>query len=235
MQVVGMYGYVDKYNFVISFARALNIMGKSVLVIDATADEKYKYVVPSIDKNQNYITQYGEVDFAVGFTTYEQLEEYLKEKNIDINLYSYVLIDVENSQMYERFSSLTVNKKYMFIDTNVISVGKNDELIKKMRELSEGQELEFSKILYRAYMSRAANTYLEDKIENYAVKWTDEVYDISIDEQDTMVEIDAQYSGLIDLRKHTKAYLYYLCEMVSRLMGNESSKDILKEIKRRKN
>lgn len=235
MQVIGMYGYVDKYDFVIATARTLNIMDKSVLVIDATSDKKYKYIVPTIDNNPNYITQYCDIDFAVGFESYESLEEFLKEKNIDINLYNYVLIDVENADMYSKFKGLNVDKAYMYIDTNVLSVSKNEELVQKMREENPDKELVFSKILYRAYLSRAATNYLEEKINNYAVKWTDEVYDISTDEQDIMVNIDSQFSGLIDIRKHTKTYVLYMCEFISKLIGDESPKDILKEIKRRKN
>lgn len=235
MQVIGMYGYVDKYDFVIATARTLNILDKSVLVIDATQDHKYKYVVPSIDKDGQYVSQYGEIDFAVGFNSYETLDEYLKEKNIDINRYSYVLIDVENADMYDKFKTLSVNKSYMFIDTNVVSVGNNEDLVKKMRETNPEAELTFSKIYYRAYMSRAANTYLEDKIANYAVKWTDEMYEVSVDEQDTMVNIDSQFSGLIDVRRHTKAYLFFMCEFISKLVGDTSSKEVLKQVKRRKN
>lgn len=235
MQVIGMYGYVAKYNFVIAVARTLNIMNRSVLVIDATADRKYKYIVPSIDNSDRYVTQYGEIDFAIGFESYENLEEYIKEKNIDINLYSYVLVDIDNAQMYEKFKSLEVNKSYLYIDTDLVSVGKNEELVKKIRENNIEGEINFAKILYRAYMSRAATTYLEDKIENYGVKWSDEVYDISVDEQDTMVNIDSQFSGLVDVRKHTKTYLYYMCEIVSKILGDESSKEILKQIKRRRN
>ena len=235
MQVIGMYGYVDKYDFVIATARTLNIMNKSVLVIDATADKKYKYIIPSIDKSDYYITQYCDIDFDLGFDSYSDLENYLKEKNIDINLYSYVLIDVENADMYTKFKELNVDKAYMYIDTNVLSVAKNEELVSKMREENPEKELVFSKILYRAYLSRAATNYLEEKIDNYAVKWTEEVYDISTDEQDVMVNIDSQFSGIIDIRKHTKTYILYMCEFISKLLGDESPKDILKEIKRRKN
>ena len=71
MQALGMYGYVDKYDFVIAAAKTLGIMGKSVLVIDATSDEKYRYLIPAIDKSQCYLTQYSEIDFAVGFASYE--------------------------------------------------------------------------------------------------------------------------------------------------------------------
>lgn len=235
MQVIGMYGYVDKYDFVIATARALNIMDKSVLVIDATADKKYKYIIPAIAKEEHYVSQYADIDFAIGFDTYETLDEYLKEKNIDINLYSYVLIDIEDANTYDRFKALHVDKAYMYIDTNVLSVAKNDELVHKMREVNQNEELVFSKILYRAYLSRAATNYLEEKINNYAVKWSDEVYDISTDEQDMMINIDSQFSGIIDIRKHTKTYILYMCEYISKLLGDVSPKDVLKEIKRRKN
>ena len=48
MQVIGLIGYVDKYDFAINLARAINIMGKSVLVVDATLDRKLKYVIPAL-------------------------------------------------------------------------------------------------------------------------------------------------------------------------------------------
>ena len=210
MQSIGMYGYVDKYDFVIATAKTLEIMGRSVLVIDATSDEKYKYIIPSIDKSQSYLTQYADIDFAIGFNSYEELMNYLNEKGIDIQRYSYVLLDVENYEGYRKFRNFEVNKSYMFIDTNVVSVARNEELIRVMRAENPEKELVFSKILYRAYMSRAANNYLEEKIGNYAVRWTDEIYEISMDEQDVMVNIDSQYSGLIDIKKHTKTYVMLL-------------------------
>ena len=128
MQVVGMYGYVDKYNFVIAVARTINIMDRSVLVIDATSDKKYKYIIPAIENKEKYLTRYGDVDFAIGFENYEELSSYLQENNIDINSYSYVLIDIDNADTYEKFSSLEVNKAYLYIDTNLVSVNKNQEL-----------------------------------------------------------------------------------------------------------
>lgn len=235
MRAIGMYGYVDKYDFVIAVAKTINIMSRSVLVIDATADDKYKYIVPAIANTNKYVTQYGEIDFAVGFSSYEELTSYLAENNIDIEKYSYVLLDVENVDKYEKFSGLNIDKSYLFIASNLVSINKNEELVKVMREKNPDANLTFSKVFHRAYMSRGATNYLEEKIANYAVNWTDEVYDISNDEQDNMVNIDSQYSGFIDIRKHTKPYILYLCEFVSKLLGDENSKDILREIKRRKN
>ena len=68
MQVIGLIGYVDKYDMILNLARAINIMDKSVLVVDATLDRKLKYIVPALDNiGRAYVTQYNNIDFAVGF------------------------------------------------------------------------------------------------------------------------------------------------------------------------
>ena len=235
MRAIGMYGYVDKYDFIMAVAKTITIMGKSVLVVDATIDDKYKYMIPNISNEDKYVTQYGEVDFAVGFNSFEQLQQYMGEHNIDIEKYSFVLLDVESVDKYNSFSSVSVDKSYLFIASNLVSINKNEELVRAMREKNQEAELVFTKVFYRSYTTRAATNYMEEKVANYAVKWSDEVYDVSVDEQDIMVNVDSQYSGLIDLRKHTKQYILYLCEFVSKLLGDEDEKNILKEIKRRKN
>lgn len=236
MRAIGMYGYIDKYDFVIAVARTINIMSRSVLVIDATADDKYRYIVPTVaGESSKYVTQYGEIDFAVGFSSYEELTSYLAENNIDIEKYSYVLIDVENVDKYKSFMGLNIDRAYLFIASNLVSINKNEELVRAMRENNPEGQLTFTKVFHRAYMSRAATNYFEEKVSNYCVNWTEENYDISNDEQDNMVDIDSQYSGFIDLRKHTKTYILFLCEFVSKLLGDESAKDIFKEVKRRKN
>lgn len=235
MRAIGMYGYVDKYDLVMAVAKTITIMGRSVLVVDATSDNKYKYIVPSISNDIKYVTQYGEVDFAMGFNSYEDLIQYMNEHGIDIEKYSYVIFDVENVDKYKAFSSKQMDKSYLFIASNLVSVNKTEEIVRSMREYYPENEVVFTRVFYKSYMTRAANNYLEEKVSNYGVKWSDEVYDVSIDEQDNMVNIDSQYSGFIDVRKHTKQYIFYLCDFVSKLMGDEDSKTILKEIKRRKN
>ena len=51
MQVIGLLGYVDKYDFALNLAKTLNIMNKSVLVVDATLDRKLKFIVPAYIMN----------------------------------------------------------------------------------------------------------------------------------------------------------------------------------------
>lgn len=103
MQVIGLMGYVDKYDFTINLAKAINIVGKSVLVIDATLDKKIKYVIPSMSVEKAYVTQYNNIDFAVGFESIHEIENYMSERGINIGLYDYAIIDIDSPKAYEFF------------------------------------------------------------------------------------------------------------------------------------
>ena len=116
MQVIGLIGYVDKYDYTINLAKAINLMGKSVLVVDATNDKKLKYVVPALDNIGNsYVTQYDGVDFAVGFDSLHDVENYLVEQQINIGLYDYLLIDIDDAKGYEYFKSRKFDKSRRII------------------------------------------------------------------------------------------------------------------------
>ena len=83
-------------------------------------------------------------------------------------------------------------------------------------------------------MSRAAEDYFSKQIEEYGIKWQEPEYMFPHDEMDRIVDIDSQYSGLIDLRKHTKMYLNNLADFTSEIIGDVTSKEVIKAIKRRK-
>lgn len=236
MQVIGLIGYVDKYDFAINLARAINIMGKSVLVVDATLDRKLKYVIPALSNvGRAYITQYNDIDFAVGFDSMHDVENYLTEQSINIGLYDFILIDIDSPKSYEFFRTRGIDKSYFFIDTSILSVAKNKDIIKAIRIYSQNPEnIEMTKIMYKGVMSRAAEDYFQKQIEEYKIKWKEPEYEFSHDEMDRMVDIDSQYSGLIDIRKHTKMYLNTIADFTSELIDDVTSKEVLKNIKRRK-
>lgn len=235
MQIIGLMGYVDKYDFMMNMAKVLDVMDKSVFVIDATYDKKLKYTIPAIDStSRSYITKYNDIDFAVGFNSFFELEEYMREHEVDITRYDYVLIDIDCADTYRKFNDREFNRKYMFIDSNVLSVAKNKELVKAIRENMLEGEIKFTKILYKAYLSRASENYLESQIALYDVSWQDENYEVTIEEQDRIIDIDSQLGGIIQVRKHTKVYIMVIAEIIANLL-EEDAKNVIKQIKRRKN
>ena len=238
MQVIGLIGYVDKYDMIMNLAKTINVMDKSVLVVDATLDRKLKYVVPALNNiGRAYVTQYNNIDFAVGFDSMHDVENYMAEQSINIALYDYILIDMDSARSYEFFRTRGLDKIYFFIDTSVLSVAKNKEIIKAMKVYSndDSTKLEMTKILYRSYVSRAANDYFEQQIREYGVNFKDPEYELELNEQDKLVDIDSQFSGIIDTKKHTKSYINTLADLTAEILGDANAKQVLTQIKRRKN
>ena len=236
MQVVGLIGYMDKYDFAINLAKALYSMEKSVIVVDATLDRKLKFVVPALSNvGRSYITQYNNIDFAVGFDSMHDVENYMSEQGINISLYDCMLIDIDSPKSYEFFRSRGIDKKYFFIDTSVLSIAKNKDIIKAIRVYNQSEEnVKLTKVLYKGIMSRAAEDYFKNAIIDYSVDWQEPEYEIMQDDMDKVVDIDSQYSGIIDLKKHTKQYLENLAQITAQIIGEPSYKNVIKEIKRRR-
>lgn len=237
MQVIGLIGYVDKYDFAINLARTLNIMGKSVLVVDATLDRKLKYVIPALTNiGRSYVTQYNGIDFAVGFDSMHDVENYMAEQSINIGLYDFILIDIDSPKSYEFFRTRGIDKSYFFIDSSVLSVAKNKDIIKAIRVYNPAEEnISLTKVYYKSVMSRAAEDYFAKQIEAYNIKWTEPDFEIPQDDMDRVVNIDSQFSGIIEIRKHTKMYISIIADMAAQIIGDGvTSKEIVREIKRRR-
>lgn len=237
MQVVGLIGYVDKYDFVINLAKTINIMEKSVLVVDATLDRKLKNVIPALNTiGKSYVTQYSNIDFALGFNSMHDVENYMCEQGINIGLYDYILIDIDSPKSYEFFRSRGIDKHYIFIDTNILSINKNKEIIKAIRVYNQLTEdkMKLQKVYFKSYYSRAANDYFEKNIAEYDVEWLEPDYEVQMTEVDIMQNIDSQFSGIISIKKHSKMYIDLLADMAADLIEDVTPKMVKNQIKRRK-
>lgn len=235
MQVIGLVGYMDKYDFVINLARTINIMDKSVLVVDATLDQKLKYVVPALDNiGRSYVTQYNNIDFAVGFNSMHDVENYMIEQGININLYDHILIDIDSPKGYELFRTRGMDKVYFFIDTSVLSIAKNKEMVKAIRVYNQQEEVQLTKVWFKAYLSRSSENYFETQIDEYNVKWIEPEYEIPNDDRDRIENIDSQLSGLIDIKKHSKPYISTIADITAEIVDDVTSKDVANKIKRRR-
>ena len=89
MKKIGFIGATDKTDLIVYVAKTLELLGKKVIVVDTTIMQKTKYVVPSISPTKTYITDFDNVDYAVGFESAEDLARYLgikeNEKLEDLN------------------------------------------------------------------------------------------------------------------------------------------------------
>lgn len=236
MKVIGLIGYVNKYDFAINLAKSLNIMDKSVLVVDATADSKLKYIIPALNNvGKAYVTQYNNIDFAVGFDSMYDVENYMCDQSINIALYDYIIVDIDSPKTYEYFRTRGIDKTYFFIHTDVLAIAKNKDIIKAIKVYNtDDSKTKMTKVIFKDFASRAAEDYFDKQIESYNVKWEENVYEMFLDERDKVVNTDSEFSGIIDLKKHTVPYLTTIADMTANLLGDITSKEIIKQIKRRK-
>ena len=77
MKKIGFIGAYDKTDLIIYIAKILTVLNQKVLVIDATINQKARYVVPVINPTTEYVTEYEDIDIAVGFQNVEGIKSYL--------------------------------------------------------------------------------------------------------------------------------------------------------------
>ena len=121
MKKIGFIGAYDKTDLIIYIAKILTVLNQKVLVIDATINQKARYVVPVINPTTEYVTEYEDIDIAVGFQNVEGIKRYIglsEEQELE---YDIILIDTDNYIGFEGFK-LNEAIKNGFIP--VVKIGK---------------------------------------------------------------------------------------------------------------
>ena len=107
MKRIGFIGGYDKTDLIINIAKILTVVGNRVLVVDATVPQKARYIVPVINPTLMYITEYEDIDVAVGFKREEDIKNYLGISGEMDSEYDIILVDTDNS---ERIKDYVIDK-----------------------------------------------------------------------------------------------------------------------------
>lgn len=232
-KIIGLIGYVNKSDFAINLAKVLAIMDKKVLVIDGTVEKRLKYTLPIIEKDKKaYITNFDEVDYALGFNSLDEIKKYLCNDTIHVEDYNIILIDIDNVPYLSKFEVSNLNMTYLFFEYSNISIQKNIEIIKELLDLRPAdKEFPITKVLFRDYITRVSEIYYETKLEDLNIKWSTEPYEMSYEDQDRIVDIESQQAGYTEVNKHTKYFQNIIINMVNDIIGDTSAGEIKKAIK----
>ena len=88
MKKIGFIGAYDKTDLILYVAKILTLLDKKVLIVDSTMNQKARYIVPAITPAMKYITDFEDIDVAVGFSSME----YHKDKKWNMILPLLMLI-----------------------------------------------------------------------------------------------------------------------------------------------
>ena len=129
MKKIGFIGAYDKTDLIIYVAKILTTLQKKVLVVDATTNQKARYVIPVINPTTMYVTEYEEIDIAVGFSDFSDIKKYLGIPEEQEFEYDIVLIDTDNIGGIHNFELSNAQKNYFVTSFDAYSLKKGLEAL----------------------------------------------------------------------------------------------------------
>lgn len=212
MKKISFIGAYDKTDLIIYIARILVGMKKKVLVIDATINQKAKYVVPVINPSKTYVTEFEGIDVAVGFNKITEIKNYIgitEEENLN---YDYVLYDIDSSESFNNYNIEDSIEKYFVTSFDLYSLKKGIEIL-----ASTNKELKLTKVYFAREVHKEDDEYLNFLAKDYNIEWNEEKIYFPFEMGDQTTITENQRVSKIKLKKLTQSYkegLMYIIEQI---------------------
>lgn len=223
---IGFIGAYDKTDLILYVAKILAILKKRVLVIDTTVNQKAKYVVPAINPTLRYITDFEDIDIAVGFNNLEEIEKYLSLDEEQEMEYDIILIDADNAKGIETFELENANKNYFVTSFDNYSLKKGLEALSDVKD-----EMNLTKILFSKEALKEEDDYLNFLSLPYKVVWNEHRVYFPIENGDLDVIYENQRTAKIKFRKLSIQYKDGLAYLAEEILGDVSEAKIRRAIK----
>ena len=201
MKKIAFIGSYDKTDFLLYVAKIMTVLGKKVLIIDSTIIQKAKYVVPVIHPTKTYVTEFEEIDVAVGFTDMDEIRAYLGYNSIEEFPYDYCLLDIDTYDGYCDFEAQEAIKNYFVTSFDVYSLKRGIEALSGLQ-----QKITLTKILFSKDMLPEEDEYLEFLAMTCNVEWEKEKIYLPFDRGDQSVIIENQRTSKINFRNLSAQY-----------------------------
>lgn len=215
MEKINFIGAFDKTDFIMYIAKILVEMGKKVLIIDATINQKAKYVIPTIDNEvMAYVTNFLDIDIAVGFMDFREIKQYLNMPESAAFTYDYIFVDIDNPRLLENFEVYNSNKNYFVTSSDIFSLKRGLEVLSEV-----SMPLNITKIYFSNQMSKAEDDYLNFLSLGYKLQWQDEKIYFPLQSEDQDLIMENQRLSRIKFKGLTSAYkesLIYLAQEISK-------------------
>ena len=226
MKKIGFIGAYDKVDLIIYIAKILTVLGKKVLVIDSTVNQKARYVVPVINPTVKYITEFEEIDIAVGFNNFEEIKQYLSISdggNLD---YDFVLIDIDSGKGFNEYGMSDSQKNYFVTSFDAYSLKKGLEIFVGLKKA-----ISLTKILYSKEVLKEEDDYLNFLSLGYKIIWSEYRIYFPIENGDLSVIYENQRVSKIKFKKLSVQYKDSLAYIAEEILANVSENSIRRAIK----
>ncbi len=226
MKRIGFIGAYDKTDLILNIAKILTMMQQRVLVVDSTIMQKAKYIVPAINPTLTYITDFEDIDIAVGFNNIEDIKGYLGIEESDELPYDIILVDADTIEKIQGFNLLQADKNYFVTAFDMYSLKKGMEILSTIP-----QPLSLTKILYSKEMIKEEDDYLNSLSMGYKVIWSEYRIYFPIENGDWTVLAENQRVSKIKFKKLSAQYKDSLVFIVEEILKDVSEGQIRKAVK----
>ena len=230
MRKISFIGCYDKIDLMLYVAKILVAMDKKVLVVDSTINQKAKYIVPVIKPTKAYVTEFEEIDVAVGFDTLEEIKEYLGISSNTELPYDMVLLDIDSYSGIENFGVNNEDINYFVTGFDLYTLKRGLEILGGLTEV-----LNLTKILFSRTASKEENDYLNYLSLGYKIEWSEEIIYFPSEIGDQSVIAENQRVSKIKFKRLSTQYKEALIYIAEQILGqNEYSKmkKIFKQLER---
>lgn len=226
MKKIGFIGAYDKTDLILYVAKILTTLKKKVLVIDSTINQKARYIVPVINPTVKYVTEFEEIDIAVGFENFSDIKKYLGLAEEQEMEYDIVLIDTDDFKGFESFELKEASKNYFVTSFDNYSLKKGLEVISGLQE-----PISLTKVYFSKEMLKEEDDYLNFLSLGYKVIWNEYRLYFPIENGDLSVIYENQRVAKIKLKKLSVQYKDGLAYLAEEILGNVSESNIRRAIK----
>lgn len=228
MKKIGFIGAYDKTDLIIYVAKIITMLKRKVLIVDATTNQKARYVVPVINPTKSYVTEFEEIDIAVGFKNIEEIKEYLAIEPGHQMEYDYLFVDTDNIQGLENFALMDSIKNYFVTSFDSYSLKKGLEILNTLTET-----MSLNKVLFSKEMSLQEDDYLNFLSLGYKIAWNEYKIYFPIENGDLNVIYENQRVAKIRFKKLSVQYkesLSYIAEEILEDVSENQIRRIIKNI-----
>ena len=226
MKKVGFIGTYDKTDLILNVAKILTTMRKKVIVVDLTLTQKAKYVVPVINPTLTYITNFEDIDVAVGFKNETEIKSYLGITEKEKLPYDIMLMDVDDSEMIERFDLINDAKNYFVTAFDLYSLKRGLEVLSNLKT-----PMQLTKILFAKEILKEDDDYLNFLSLGYKVMWNEYRIYFPIENGDGTVLAENQRVAKIKFKKLSTQYKDGLVYIVGEILNDTSESQIRRAVK----
>lgn len=227
MNKIGFIGAYDKTDLIIYIAKIIVESGKKVLIVDSTINQRAKYIVPAINPTTSYVTSFEGMDVAVGLYSFDAIEQYLGIESIDSCGYDYVLMDIDNSIMIDKFNISNITGKNYFVTAfDLYSLKKGLEILSGIEE-----PINLTKILYSEYILKEDDEYLNYLALDYKIRWNEARLYFPLDIHNQTIIAENQRIAKIKMKDLSSDYKDALTYLSAEILGENNTGNIKRMIK----